>query len=350
LELWVSDGTSDGTHLVKDIAPGSASPYALLPFFLGDTLVFSASDGTGSKLWKTDGTDAGTEVMTDLPPLFPSGSFVMRDLMFFSAFDEVTGYELWRTDGTPTGTVRVADIVPGERSSSPSLFGAVGSVLLFGAKDDFSGRELWALDLDSPPIARAGADETTEVGIDVVLDGSASSDPDGDPLAYEWRGASGQVLGTASTLTVGGMAPGSYDYTLTVSDGHLTSSDVVRVTVLEPPSIAIGNATAREGWREPSLAVFEVRLSRASGRAVSVHYVTVNGTAIEPRDYIATSGTLQFAPGDTSMTVAVTVNGDRRCEKNETLLVVLDSAVNGTLGSAPGVGTILNDDCGPPVR
>ena len=57
-ELWKTDGTQDGTSLVKDINPGSigSRPYSLTN--VGGTLYFVANDGShGRELWKSDGTE-----------------------------------------------------------------------------------------------------------------------------------------------------------------------------------------------------------------------------------------------------------------------------------------------------
>ena len=67
-------------------------------------------------------------------------------------------------------------------------------------------------------------------GEPVTLDGSASSDPDTDPLTSEWRDALGALLGDEATLTIT-LASGIHDITLTVSDGEYTSTDTVRVRV-----------------------------------------------------------------------------------------------------------------------
>ena len=66
-ELWVTDGTTDGTRLVKDIRPGSAgsAPKALTR--VGSRLFFTADDGVhGRELWVSDGTAAGTRLVKDL--------------------------------------------------------------------------------------------------------------------------------------------------------------------------------------------------------------------------------------------------------------------------------------------
>jgi ELWxxDGT repeat protein len=346
-ELWVSDGTDDGTHLLKDIVPGASGSGPAPPVVLGSRVVFIASDGTGLKLWTTDGTEAGTEIVTALPVPGALGPFALRDTLFFAARDDA-GAEPWRTDGSPAGTGRVADLLPGGRSSSPALFGALGSVLLFSAMDDTAGRELWALDLNRPPTAQAGPDQTVEAGSDAILNGLASSDPDGDPLTYEWRDSAGVVVSTEAMATIAHLPPGVHEYSLTVGDGRVMSSDALTVTVLEPTSIVIGNARLREGGRRGErLAVFEVQLAHASAREVSVHFATQDGTAREPRDYVAASGTLHLPPGATSSTVEVTVNGDRRCEGDEVFFVVLDGAVNAVLGDSRGRARIINDDCGP---
>ncbi len=67
-ELWTSDGTIDGTRIVKDIVPGSgsSSPRTLTPF--NGQLVFVTTDAGGaSHLWITDGTDADTTELFAAP-------------------------------------------------------------------------------------------------------------------------------------------------------------------------------------------------------------------------------------------------------------------------------------------
>ena len=77
---------------------------------------------------------------------------------------------------------------------------------------------------------------------------------------------------------------------------------------------------------------------------MNVAYATADGTAVAPGDYASASGTLSFAPGITSQTVTVAVNGDNALEGNEAFTVSLSAPTGATLGDATGVGTILDDD------
>ncbi|HEV3084860.1 MAG TPA: cellulase family glycosylhydrolase, partial [Gemmataceae bacterium] len=88
-------------------------------------------------------------------------------------------------------------------------------------------------------------------------------------------------------------------------------------------------------------ATFSVTLSASSTQPVTVGYSTADGTAIQGKDYVATSGTLTFAPGQTQQTITVPVLADPTNTTSETFSVVLRSPLNGTLaGSGQGTGTI----------
>ncbi|HEX5102182.1 MAG TPA: Calx-beta domain-containing protein, partial [Pirellulaceae bacterium] len=85
----------------------------------------------------------------------------------------------------------------------------------------------------------------------------------------------------------------------------------------------------------------------ASTQEVRVHYATANGSAkTSNKDYLAASGTIRFAPGQTTHTITITINGDTKKENNESFKVKLSSAVNGEIEDGQGLGTILNDDAG----
>ena len=154
VELWRSDGSADGTSLVKDVWPGPATmgsfPSSLTA--LGDTLFFTANDGTAIRLWKSDGSETGTVPVTGLvginvgrPPMTDAPLANVNGRLFFGADDGVVGNELWASDGTAAGSVLVKDIQPGENGSVPGDLTPAGDLLFFTA-DDGSGPDLWKSD------------------------------------------------------------------------------------------------------------------------------------------------------------------------------------------------------------
>lgn len=116
------------------------------------------------------------------------------------------------------------------------------------------------------------------------------------------------------------------------------------------PSLSINDASVTEGNSGTANATFTVTMSQASNVQVTVQYATADGTAKAPGDYTAiVPSVLTFAPGVTSRTVTVQVNGDTLFEQNETFFVNLSNAVNATIADNQGQGTILNDDADVPT-
>jgi hypothetical protein len=112
-----------------------------------------------------------------------------------------------------------------------------------------------------------------------------------------------------------------------------------------PPRIAVSDASLVEGNSGTRLMTFTVSLSNISGQGVSVNYKTANGTATTgDKDYVASSGKIYFAPGETSKTITVSIKGDTRKENDERFYVNLSGASGGQITDSQGVGTILNDD------
>ncbi len=80
--------------------------------------------------------------------------------------------------------------------------------------------------------------------------------------------------------------------------------------------------------------------------SVTMSFDTVNGTAkTSDSDYIAKTGTLTFAPGETMKTITIEVKGDSKKEANETFyLDLFGNSSNSLFTKNRGIGTILNDD------
>lgn len=181
-ELWVTDGTEAGTKLVKDITPGIQGTPLSLGAPLGNCLVFFAeipaeppSGYRGHTLWITDGSEAGTrpiaQVGQGLWDRFlnnPTTPFasVGTRCLLFSGSVDLRNSELWTTDGTPEGTGKLREIHPGEKGSDPQWLTGTGGSVYFSADDGHSGRELWRSD---------GSTEGTVLVKDLTGDGNDSA-------------------------------------------------------------------------------------------------------------------------------------------------------------------------------
>ncbi len=158
-ELFVSDGTDAGTLLLEDIYPGSSTSQPEGLCATGNSIFFSAADGapatgTGRELYVTDGTPAGTHLLKDIAT-GPDGSLSVWDFgcsqvgtgrhVIFSATDLEHGFGYWLSDGTSAGTRRLADVHPGLTISPGSGFLVIGDTAYLSAYDTTVGMELFTM-------------------------------------------------------------------------------------------------------------------------------------------------------------------------------------------------------------
>ncbi|HLM59524.1 MAG TPA: Calx-beta domain-containing protein, partial [Pyrinomonadaceae bacterium] len=113
------------------------------------------------------------------------------------------------------------------------------------------------------------------------------------------------------------------------------------------PTVSINDVTVTEGNSGTTDANFNVTLSSGSTNSVTVNYATADVTATAGADYTATSGTLTFAPGETTKTISVPVIGDTIDESNETFKILLSNGANASINDGEGIGTITDDDDAP---
>jgi hypothetical protein len=117
------------------------------------------------------------------------------------------------------------------------------------------------------------------------------------------------------------------------------------VTITNDDGLSVVNATAVEGSAgSPGSMVFEVRLLTAATETVTVDYATADGSATAGADYVATSGSLTFAAGETVKFVTVDLVGDSTNEGDETLSLALSNATGALIARASATGTIADDD------
>jgi hypothetical protein len=124
--------------------------------------------------------------------------------------------------------------------------------------------------LNAAPIANAGTDSNAVETQQVTLDGGLSSDPDGDPLSYSWQQLSGTpvTLSDSQSPSPGFIAPlvaasgDTLTFQLTVSDGSLSSTSLVNVTIAKLQQAPVAIAKVLIPFR------FQDRTFRIQGQAV----------------------------------------------------------------------------------
>jgi ELWxxDGT repeat protein len=126
-ELWKTDATAEGTALVQDIIIGQEGAFFTAPVsfvttaVLNDTLFFIAGDQQGNvELWKSDGTSEGTTLVKQLPAR-PREMLEVNHKLFLSI-----GSSLWASDGTENGTLLLTDV-----GLRPEYLTEAGTTLFF---------------------------------------------------------------------------------------------------------------------------------------------------------------------------------------------------------------------------
>lgn len=248
-------------------------------------------------------------------------------------------------DGLGVGTIVNDDSTP------PSLFvndvsvaeGNAGTVnLVFAVQlSTASGLTTTVNYATANGTAVAGADYTAASGTLTFAPGEISKavtvavkgdllDEDNETLLFNLSGATNATISDAQAV------------------GTITDDDA-------PVGISVGDVTVTEGG--PGVATsasFTVSLTAASGKTVTADYTTSDRTATAGTDYATGSGSLTFAPGETSKVVTVQVSGDALDEEDETFALVLFNLVNAVVATggglnAEGLARIIDDDASPTI-
>src|SRR5437867_2010009 len=114
------------------------------------------------------------------------------------------------------------------------------------------------------------------------------------------------------------------------------------ISVTPLPGISINDVTLTGSGSGTKNFDFTVTRSGDTSITSSVNFATADGTAtVADSDYVANSGTLSFAAGETTKTITIVVNGDTTVEPDETFSVNLSNCVGCIITDSHGVGTIL---------
>jgi ELWxxDGT repeat protein len=332
-ELYRSDGTAAGTHLVLEINPlpnrGSNPGEQTHAAFQGNVYV-SASDGLPPSLWRSDGTAIGTYLLNSLfQGVTPNSLTVAGDNLYISFgggaptsflhryngidlvaitrpaaagggglnpfeptalggdlyFTESSGNELWRTDGSSSSAVPVPDpaLPPAELPRSKRHLAAVGDTLFFAAAvGSAGGKELWKYTAGEPTTARVAfigtgyyPAELTAVGNRLFFVGDDSR---GAELWISDGTAAGTTLVRDINPTAGAGAPGP----------RRGPSQLTAVSDRAVYFAANDGSSGYELWRSDGSAAGTQRLLDINPGAASSH----------PRDLIVRGNFLYFTASD----------------------------------------------------
>lgn len=230
-------------------------------------------------------------------------------------------------------------------------------------------------DVNQSPVAAAGIDRTVAEGAQVTLDGSASTDPDGNGLTYSWT----QTVGPSVTLSnpataqptftapLVGLAGESLTFQLTVSDGIGSATDTVTVLVQNVNHSPTANAGADQTKDEESLVILNGSASsdpdgdplvyswtQLSGPAVTLSdpsspTPSFTAPAVTPEgatlifELVVSDGTLTSQPDTVSITINnVNQSPVAKAGADQTVHVGIQAALDGSGSSDPDGDTPLS--------
>ena len=320
------------------------------------TVRYATADGTGTDA-ATDGRDyTGTSGTLTFTAGQTSRTITVQvtgdvieegDEIFTVALSDATGSNasISSTAGTATITIEDNEGPPTLRIADASENEGSGNDLVFVVTlAPASSQQVTVNYATTSGTASAPADYTTTSGVLTFTSGT-----------------------TRRTFSVPIIGDGIHevDETLTVALSDSVNADISTVagtatgTIVDdeaPPVLSFtpSRVSVPEGDSGSTSQTFTVTMSLSSSQRVTVRYATADGTGADPatadRDYTATSGTLTFAPGETSETFVVQVAGDTLDENNKTFTVGLSDVSGEANISAAGTATVtIADDDDPPT-
>jgi len=270
-------------------------------------------------------------------PLYKAGyRLVSVDLTAF-ADGGVHSLRLESYTQGPAVTDFSVDDVSIESCPPPTL--SVGDVRVTEG-DSGTTDALVSLTLDSPTTKPVTVSYAT-------TDGSATAGSDYLPAAGTLTIPPGVTATTVRLAVLGDrvLEPDeTFSFNVTQAADAVASDGTGVVTIANDDAggLAVSDTTVVEPATGTRGAVFTVTLSPPAAGPVTVSYATQDGTALAGQDYVATSGDLSFAPGDSSRVVEVPVEADADAELPETFTLGLSAASGAAIAVSTGAATVLD--------
>ena len=217
-------------------------------------------------------------------------------------------------------TLSIDDIVVGEKDGF-----AIFTVRLYAASTA-SVSVYWASDF-----AMAGSSDFTD------LSGSLTFAPGETLKTIRIPITNDTTAERAEIFTVELYSPANATIAKSVGTATIIDNDAPAGT----PVVTVSDLVIDEASGEASVVI---TLDRPSASTVSMNYATVNGSAVAGSDYLATSGSISFAAGETAKTIKIGIVNDTAAEGSEAFLLQLSDIANALLADQAGMVTIARND------
>ena len=286
---------------------------------------------TGSRLFAADDHSLRAMYLPGLATAWeqpaPSSSLRVHQLQTYGSGDEIMGG--WSVNGTLRSLFGSFPAFPPNVSLSDST-----------SVNENAGNARFTVSLSAPT--------THRITIQYAINGTAQAGSDFDNTSNPLIIEPGATSGTIDIPIIDDAldeADETIDLSIASNVGVVTNGQST-ATILDndpPPDASIADASVAEGNFSSNFLTFQITLSAASGKTVSLAYSTVANTATA-QDFTVSSGNLSIAPGQTMVNIAIPIAPDRLSEDDETFSIILSNPTNVALTRATATGTIINDD------
>ena len=325
-----------GGNLVVSVSRSGGSSGAV-------SVLYATANGTaaaGQDYTATNGTlswaDGETGAKTFSVPLLNDSIFENNETFTVSLSNPTNGLSLGNTSSA-TVTVTSDDVqpIPGSVSIAQQAYSvseADGNLVISVSRSGGSSGAVSVSYATANGTATAGQDYTSTSGILNWADGESNAKIITIPLLNDTVFENNETFTLALSNPTGGLSLGSISSaTVTV-----TSDDAQPL----PGLVALAQQSYTVSETGGSLMVSVSRSGGSSG-AVSVSYATANGTATAGQDYTATTGTLNWADGETgAKTFNIPLLNDALVESNETFTITLSNPTGGLGLGSPATATV----------
>ncbi len=351
----ITGTTLEGTYAVSmtmtgDFSFPASSPQLTNPVPIGDTV--TTEPGTTTYVWDPYSGPVGTATHTGFAIYtVPDDTEAHRSLLAIATNQQAVTLDA----GTYEMELSHFNVAVNQQGGvdSPRIFAGNEALSFYGLTVAEPGP---TLSVASAQVAEDGGQLTVTISLSqpadnlvtvnvATADGTATAPDDYLSVSTQVTFAPGFTSQQISvTIVDDGLAEGNEVFTVNLSgaSGAPIASGAATVTIIDNdvPTVSVSGASAMEG----NPLSFTLSLDVPSPVETSVNYATANGTATAGSDYVASSGTVTFAPNQMTATVVVQSNDDALSEEAETFTLTLSNPTLLSLGNAVGTGTIEDND------